>query len=58
MKRNLRGEAFFTAAFARAWPRLRAEAVFFLPNHLPGVEAGGESEDVPALALLSGDGAS
>ena len=39
----LEGVARPISRFARFWPRLRAEAGFFLPNHLPGVEAGVEA---------------
>ena len=48
------GDTDCAAVFVRAWPRARAEAVFFLPNHLPGVDA---AEDDVEQAL-SRDGAS
>ena len=54
----MEGETLLAAFIARSWPRLRAESVFFLPNHLPGVDAGSGSEDVPGLSLLRGEGVS
>ena len=54
---HLEGERLLASTLVRAWPRLRAESVFFLPCHLPGVDAG--SSEVPDdEPLLSGDGAS
>ena len=60
---NLEGETLLAAFIARSWPRLRAEFVFFLPNHLPGVDAGRKrirrrARLVFVELLLSGEGVS
>ena len=47
----LEGVAKPISRFVRFWPRLRAVSVFFLPFHLPGVDAGGEAD----VELLLGD---
>ena len=55
---NLEGDARLASALERAWPRLRAESVFFFLYHLPGVDAGSSEVPDDDEHLLSGDGAS